>query len=179
MANESIIRNVPLRKLTMAAVAMGLAAVLQYVKVWQMPQGGSVSLEMIPLLFIALLEGPVTGIGAGVAFGLLKLLLEPYVVHPLQLILDYPLAFAFLGLAGFWPRRPWLGITLGVLGRLAAHVISGAIFFGSYAPKGMNVWIYSTGYNAAYIIPELILAVIILQILMRRRDLFVFRSGRQ
>ncbi len=155
----------PVYTITEIGVAVALSVVLSMIRVFRMPQGGSVSLEMLPIFYVALRSGGGVGLLAGLAFGLAKLLLGPYVVHPIQLLLDYPLAFAFLGLAGFFPKYPVIGIILGGLGRFAMHVLSGAIFFASYTPEGTNVWLYSATYNASYMVPELVIAVIVMLVL--------------
>lgn len=151
--------------LTEIGVAVALSVILGMIRIYRMPQGGSVSLEMLPIFYVALRSGGSVGILAGLVLGLAKLLLGPYIVHPLQLLLDYPLAFAFLGLAGFFRRYPVIGIILGGFGRFAMHVLSGVVFFASYAPEGANVWLYSATYNASYMVPELVIAVVIMLVL--------------
>ena len=158
------------RVLTEAAIAIALAFVLGLIKVFQMPMGGSISLEMIPLILLALRQGPLVGIVAGAAYGLLDLAIEPFVYHPVQVILDYPLAFGALGLAGFFQptvRGAVLGTVVAVLARFFCHFVSGVVFFASYAPKGWNVYLYSAAYNAAYLIPSLIIAVVVVVVLLR------------
>ncbi|HXL03879.1 MAG TPA: energy-coupled thiamine transporter ThiT [Bacillota bacterium] len=155
----------PAYRLTEIGVTVALSMILSMISIYRMPQGGSISLEMLPIFYVALRSGGGVGIMTGLTFGLLKLLLGPFVVHPLQLILDYPLAFAFLGLAGFFRRYQVLGIILGGLGRFAMHVISGAVFFATYAPEGTNVWVYSATYNASYMVPELIISIVVMLIL--------------
>jgi thiamine transporter len=132
--------------------------------------GGSISLEMIPLILLALRQGPLVGIVAGAAYGLLDLAIEPFIVHPVQVLLDYPLAFGALGLAGFFQptvRGAILGTVVAVLARFICHFISGVVYFASYAPEGWNVYIYSAAYNAAYLIPSLIIAVVVVLVLLR------------
>jgi thiamine transporter len=107
-------------------------------------------------------------LGAGAVAGLLQLILGGYVVHPLQALLDYPLAFGVLGLAALTPRPLWLGLTLGTFLRLVCHVLSGVVFFASYAPEGTNVWLYSTVYNGSYMLPNLGLSIILTYILWPR-----------
>ena len=158
------------RVLTEAALAIALAFVLGLIKVFQMPMGGSVSLEMIPLILLALRQGPLVGMVAGAAYGLLDLAIEPFIVHPVQVILDYPLAFGALGLAGFFQptaRGAIVGTVVAVLARFICHFISGVVYFASYAPEGWNVYIYSAAYNAAYLIPSLIVAVVVVLVLLR------------
>jgi thiamine transporter len=158
------------RVLTEAALAIALAFVLGLIKVFQMPMGGSISLEMIPLILLALRQGPLVGMVAGAAYGLLDLAIEPFIVHPVQVLFDYPLAFGALGLAGlFQPtvRGAVVGTVVAVLARFICHFISGVVFFASYAPEGWNVYIYSAAYNAAYLIPSLIVAVVVVLVLLR------------
>ncbi|NPV53364.1 MAG: energy-coupled thiamine transporter ThiT [Firmicutes bacterium] len=158
-------------------VAVALALVLQFVKVLKMPQGGSVSLEMVPTLYLALRRGPKAGVIGGALLGFGKLLVEPYIIHPVQLIMDYPLPFAAIGLAGFFRKRPLVGTALGSIARFLIHFLSGVIFFASYAPEGQSPVVYSAVYNASYIIPELIISAIVIEALMRSGRLFGGRKG--
>nr|MDQ3376922.1 energy-coupled thiamine transporter ThiT [Actinomycetota bacterium] len=151
------------RVLTEAALAIALAFVLGLIKIFQMPFGGSISLEMIPLILLALRQGPVVGVVAGSAYGLLNLAVQPVVVHPVQVLFDYPLAFGALGLAGFFRptvRGAVIGATVAVLARLVCHFVSGVVFFASYAPEGWNPYVYSGAYNAAYLVPSLVIALV-------------------
>jgi thiamine transporter len=158
------------RVLTEAALAVALAFVLGLIKVWKMPFGGSISLEMVPLILLALRQGPWVGIVAGAAYGLLDLAIEPFALHPVQVIFDYPLAFGVLGLAGlFQPtvRGAILGTVVAVSARYLCHFVSGVVFFASYAPEGWNPSLYSAAYNAAYLVPSLIVALIAVTVLLR------------
>ncbi len=147
-------------------LTIALAAVLQLIAVWQLPQGGSYSLTMLPLFVLAILRGPGAGLTAGALYGVVDFMMKPYLFHWAQVVLDYPLAFALVGLAGvsapswraamadgrvgvaFW-RSAVPGIVLGSLGRYAAHVLSGVIFFASYAIEaGQEPILYSLAYNA-------------------------------
>src|SRR5215213_1873367 len=158
------------RVLTEAALAIALAFVLGFVVLFKMPFGGSVSLEMIPLILLALRQGWKVGIVAGATYGLLDLAIDPYVVHPVQLLLDYPLAFGALGLAGLFKptvRGAILGATVAVLARFFCHFLSGVIFFASYAPEGMNPLFYSAAYNAAYLAPSLGIVIAVVLVLLK------------
>ena len=158
------------RVLTEAAFAVALAFVLGFVVLFKMPFGGSVSLEMIPLILLALRQGWKVGIVAGAAYGLLDLAIDPYVVHPVQFILDYPLAFGALGLAGLFKptvRGAVFGATVAVLARFACHFLSGVVFFASFAPEGWNPYLYSVAYNAAYLAPSLGIALVITVVLLK------------
>ena len=158
------------RVLTEAALAVALSFVLGFIVLFKMPFGGSVSLEMIPLILLALRQGWRVGVVAGAAYGLLDLVIDPYVVHPLQLLLDYPLAFGALGLAGLFKptiRGAVIGATVAVLARFVCHFLSGVIFFASYAPEGWNPYLYSAAYNAAYLAPSLAIAILVTVVLLK------------
>jgi thiamine transporter len=159
------------RVLTEAALAVALAFVLGLIKVFEMPFGGSISLEMVPLILLALRQGPWVGILAGAAYGLLDLATPPvFAVHPVQVLFDYPLAFGVLGLAGLFEstvRGAILGTIVAVLARFLCHFVSGVVYFASYAPEGWNPYLYSAAYNAAYLVPSLIIALVAVVALLR------------
>ena len=164
-------------------MAIALSSVLSLVKLFAMPQGGSVTAaSMLPILFVALAFGPAWGIGIGAVYGLLQFVIEPYSAHWASIILDYPLAFGLLGLAGFfalpkakrledrqilhrlgslhWPMVI-VAVLTGMLGRTISHVISGVVFYAAYAGD-QNPLIYSLVYNLSYMIPEAVITLIIL-----------------
>lgn len=158
------------------AVAIALAAVLSLVRV-KLPHlvyGGSVSLHTLPILFLSLRRGPRAGILAGAAYGVVNFVMTPYFVHPVQLVLDYPAAFASLGLAGLAASAgsgPWTIAAAAAgasLARLGSHVLSGVVYFGHLAPEGTPVWKYSLLYNASYMLPETLIAAAAIPWLMRR-----------
>src|SRR5215213_9998587 len=161
------------RVLTEAAIAVALSFVLGFFVLFKMPFGGSVSLEMIPLILLSLRQGWKVGIVAGTAYGLLDLAIDPFVVHPLQLLLDYPLAFGVLGLAGLFKptvRGAVLGATVAVLARFFCHFLSGVVFFASYAPDDWNPLLYSAAYDAAYLAPSLLIAIVVVVVLLKALD---------
>jgi len=153
-------------------IAMALAAVLHFVKLWEMPQGGAITLgTMVPLFILALRRGPGVGVLAGALYGLLEgwiLSGGRFFYHPVQVVLDYPLAFGLLGLAGFFPKYAAFGVTVGALARYLSHVVSGVVFFASYAPKGQPVWLYSLGYNATYLGPDFFVAIVLTLLVWER-----------
>ncbi len=156
-----------------SAIMIALAAVLFSVKLYTYPQGGSVTLgSMIPILLLALRMGPRVGIVAGMIFSVIVLSLEPFVYYPAQFLLDYPLAFGALGLAGLFRGRGELGALLGVGagvgGRFVCHFLSGVVFFASFAPVGESAVVYSAVYNASYLIPELVISATAMLVLVRR-----------
>ena len=155
------------KKITYSGIAIAIATVLSLIEIFRMPQGGSVTL--ISMVFIALIGyfyGTAQGVICGFSYGLIQLALGGYVVHPVQLLLDYPIAFAALGLAGLFAKhRKGLvyGYLLGTLIRLMMHIISGVVFFAEYAVDA-NPFIYSTIYNGSYIGVEAVITLIILLI---------------
>ena len=145
---------------------MALAIVTSFIKFASLPFGGSITLfSMLFICLIGYVYGVKAGIMTGVAYGILQFITEPYIYAPLQVLLDYPLAFGALGLSGLFSNKKHglvAGYVAGVLGRYLCHVFSGYIFFASYTPEGMNPVVYTLGYNATYILPELIVTVVIL-----------------
>ena len=141
------------RLLVEIALTIALSAVLHYVRIWQMPFGGTVSLEMLPIFVLALRRGVGPALVAGLLFGVVDYFLEPYVVHWVQFFLDYPIAFTAVGLAGLWAPL-WrrfidagktglavavvipLAVLTGAVPRFLAHFVSGVVFFATVAMGG-------------------------------------------
>lgn len=169
MKGEGFMRRNSLSTLIEGALMVGIATILSFIKLFEAPYGGSVTLgSMVPILLYSLRNGAAKGITAGVAYGFLQLVIEPYVVHPVQLILEYPMAFGLLGLAGLFGKNYWAGVTIGILGRFISHFLAGVIFFGSYAPEGMNAVVYSLVYNGAYLLPELAISLLAVRFVFYR-----------
>jgi len=166
------------RMLVFMGLMIALASVLHLFRLYQMPQGGSVTLgAMIPLLLIAWRYGPIGGYLAGFVYGLINLIQNPYILHPVQVLFDYPLPYMALGLAGHFRDRILLGAIVGISARFVCHLISGVAFFASYAPIGVSPYWYSMVFNATYLIPELIICLVILSVLPVKRMLFQMRQG--
>ena len=146
------------KALTVSALLAALALGLGQLKLFEMPFGGTVTVfSMLPLALCGYYLGIRRGVLAGCVVGLLNLLFNPYVIHPLQLLIDYPFAFGALGLAGvFRNRKNGLvkGYLLGLFGRYLCAVASGIVFFGSYAPEGFNAVTWSLWYNFTYLAAE-------------------------
>lgn len=157
-------------KLAFSGASIALATVTaNFIKTPSLPFGGSTT--FFSMLFAALpgyLFGPVTGIAAALAHGLIQFISKPYFIHPVQVLLDYILAFGSLGLSGvLWKSKNALakGYTLGVLGRFFFVTISGFIFYTSYIGvpgTDMAAMLSSFLYNLSYILPEYILTMILL-----------------
>lgn len=165
-----------LHGLAEAGVLIALATVLSLVKVFSLPQGGSVTAaSMVPILFLALRRGPALGLLGGAAYGLVQLAVEPMVFHPAQVLLDYPVAFGLLGLAGFFRNRPMLGVAAGIAGRFASHWLSGVIFFAAFAGT-RHPAVHSAIYNGSYLLPELLVSAVVVSLLGRLLSLNVARA---
>jgi thiamine transporter len=154
-----------IKQLAFSSVAMTMAVVTSFFTVYDLPFGGSITLfRMFFICLIGYLYGTKSGIITGVAYGILDFILKPYAITLIQPILDYPIAFGCLGLAGLFSKSEYgiiKGYLLGVTGRYICHVITGIVYFHEYA-GGKNVILYSLTYNASYIVPEAILTVLIL-----------------
>ena len=157
-----------IKQLAFCAMCLALANVLSEIKIFDMPTGGSITLlSMFVIALPGILFGLVPGIVTAVAYGILQLIIDPYVLYPMQLVVDYILAFGALGLSGlFYGKKGAVikGYIAAVIGRYIFSVISGWIFFGAYAWEGWNPLPYSLAYNAAYIFAEAAFTVIILAI---------------
>lgn len=155
------------RMIANAALCMALAFILSCVKLYEMPQGGSITpASMLPIFMFAYAYGMGPGVAMGFAYGLLQFIQGGYYEHPIQLLLDYPLAFAMLGLAAVARKFPdsWgmiPGIVLGTVGRFICAFISGIVFYGMYAPEGQSVFVYSAVYNGLYLIPEAAICMVL------------------
>lgn len=155
------------RMLALGAVCMALSNVLSMIKLFDMPQGGSVTpASMLPLMLFAYVYGVGPGMTVGAVYGVMQFMIEPYFLSVPQMLLDYPIAFAMVGLAGLFSKSEnralglTAGVVLGSLGRFVAAVLSGVVFFAEYAGD-QNPWVYSIGYNGAYMLPECIICVVL------------------
>jgi len=160
------------KKIVFSAIAIALAIIIATViKLPSLPFGGSVTLfSMLIICLVGYWYGPATGLIAAVAYGILQFITGPYVVHPLQILLDFPLAFGALGLSGFFCNKKHgliIGYVSGVLGRFVFHTISGLIFYTNYVGNFQSdiaaIWA-SIFYNLSYLLPEAILTIILISI---------------
>jgi thiamine transporter len=159
-------------------VAMGGALAYVSHSFFSLPQGGSINLGMVPIFWLALRRGPKIGIFAGAVLGVVDLAIEPFVVHPIQFVLDYPLAFACLGLAGFFRGfsrvGPVIGVVVGGTGRFLCHFTSGLVYFPYYAPAGMSPLVYSIVYNGTYMVPSIIICAATIVLLQKSKTLNIY-----
>ncbi|MDO5040602.1 MAG: energy-coupled thiamine transporter ThiT [Peptoniphilus sp.] len=159
------------KALTQAGIMIALSQILSYVKFFEMPQGGSVTVaSMVPVIFYSLLWGPKYGLLACTVYGFLQLILGGEVYHTMSIFLDYIFAFGLLGIAGFFNKdfkSAMLGSTLAMLLRYLMHFISGVTLFYMYAPEGQPVWLYSLLYNS-FMVVEIAISLPVLAFLYKR-----------
>ena len=174
--------------IAIAGVCVSLSFALSYIKLFELPYGGSITLfSMLPVMLFSYIYGIKKGLIVGVLYGILQAIQDPFIVHPAQFLLDYPVAFAMLGYAGSIKNvnslnsKPRLKFTLSAIIagflRWISHVFSGVFAFGAYALDAVgksegifsvlapannptaNFWIYSTVYNT-YVFIDLILVIV-------------------
>lgn len=173
-------KTVNAKQLAFAAGALALAIVTSYIKLFHLPMGGSVTLfSMFFVTLIGYWYGPTVGIMAGVAYGLLQMILDPYIISLPQMLIDYPFAFGALGLSGLFSEKKngmIIGYIVSVFGRFVFAVLSGVIFFGMYAPEGMSPLVYSVSYNGAYLAAEAAITIILLCVPAVRKALATVKT---
>jgi thiamine transporter len=163
------------------AILIALSTVLSFVKVWNMPWGGSITLlSMLPVALISVRHGLKQGLFCSFIYACIQLafgiVLDGLLGWGLTLgmlfaciFLDYILAFTAIGLSGAFAKYGLkgtiLGTAMGVIIRFACHILSGVYVFASAGKlwdgfETQNVWLYSTVYNSCYMLPEIVLTLI-------------------
>jgi thiamine transporter len=164
------------RILAEIVIFVALATALSFIIIFQLPEGGSITLgSMVPILWLSFRRGPKIGLFAGAVYGMVQLAVMPQIYYLPQVLLDYPLAFGCLGLAGFF-QKGWTitGVVVAITGRFIMHLISGGLYFGSFAPVGMNPWVYSALYNGSYLLPELGISLFLIFLLQKSKALKIY-----
>lgn len=170
-----------LRLLLEIAIMGAISFVLDQIGV-SAPQGGSITLSMLPIIVMAFRRGIGAGMLTGLTSGVLQMISAGRVYHIVQAALDYLLAYTLVGVAAL--TLGWLlsskvkgnkrsmvtaivvGTVIGGVLRFLIHFIAGMVFFGSYAPAGQPVWLYSLLYNGGFMIPSIILSAIVAALLL-------------
>jgi len=156
------------KALAFTAICIAMAYVLREISPFRMPQGGRFAIgSTFFLALVGYLYGVKMGILAGVSFGLLRLIGSNSLFHPMQIILDFPLAFGVFGISGFFKKSEHglqTGYIFGSFLRFLMHFLSGIIFFAQYAPEGTHPWAHSALYNASYISVELAITLVIISV---------------
>ncbi len=163
------------------AMMIAMSTVLSLVKLFTLPQGGSVTCaSMVPLVIVSYRHGLKWGLGTAFAHSLLQMLLEfnpppagTFWALMGVILLDYVIAFTALGAAAFF-RKPFKNKAAGAAAGAAAvgvirflcSFLSGIMIWSSYAPEGTPVWLYSLTYNGSYMLPEVIITSVVTMILV-------------
>lgn len=159
------------KQLIFCAMAMALAFVTSYIKIFEMPWGGSVTLcSMLFIVMAANWYGVKTGILVGLAYGLLQFIQEPYVLSLFQVCCDYVLAFAALGVAGFFSKSPRglvKGYIAAVFARGAFHALGGYLYWMSYMPENFPQAlksVYPIVYNYSFLLAEALITAAVISV---------------
>lgn len=159
------------KQLAFSAVAIALAMVTSMIKLFHMPMGGSVTLfSMLFIVLIGYWYGLSGGLTAAIAYGILQMVLDPYILSVPQMFVDYIFAFGALGLSGLFSKSEKYGLLKGyivaVLGRYFFAVLSGVIFFGAYAEGSgfSGPLTYSLAYNGAYLAAEAAITIVVIML---------------
>lgn len=174
MANNPA--HLKVRALCEGAILIAIAQVLSYVKLYTLPNGGSLTPAMFPILLFALRWGLAPGLLGGFVFGVLQLIFDSaYALGWQSMLLDYLLAFTPLGLAGIFKGKAWgifPGTVIGCAGRFVVHFISGVTIYRIIEPTAVpglgtydNASLYSLVYNGSYMLPNALLALAIAALL--------------
>lgn len=140
------------RDIAFAAICLALAYALSFIRILRMPQGGTITpASILPLLLYSYLFGFRKGLFVGLIYSLLQIIQDPQIYHPIQVLLDYPLAFAGVAAGGLFRKYGKGGFIAGcvvfAVVRFLCHFLSGIVFFGIWAPEGMPVALYSLMYQ--------------------------------
>lgn len=162
------------RAIALAGVCTAISFALSYIKfeaLWL--QGGSITLvSFLPICLYSYIYGMKKGLLVGLIYGMLQAIQDPFIVHPAQFLLDYPIAFSMITMSGLltdlgvMENLPRLKFTLGAIFtgtfRYVAHVISGVFAFGAYAmdAEATNFLIFSAGYNS-YVFVDIALVIVV------------------
>ncbi|MEL4105268.1 energy-coupled thiamine transporter ThiT [Oscillospiraceae bacterium WX1] len=165
------------------AMMIAMSVVLSFIKLYEFPQGGAVTLaSMAPLVLVSYRHGIKWGLAAAFVYSLLQMILPPGFYPPPAktfmafagvVLLDYVIAFTVLGTAAFFGKpfkNKVLSAAVGAVAvtvlRLTCHFFSGILIWGSYAPEGTPVWLYSLTYNGTYMVWEIIITAVVVAILV-------------
>ena len=167
------------KSISYAAICIAMSFALSYIAMWKMPQGGSLTLaSLLPLMLYSYMFGTRKGVLAAVIYGFLQAMQDLWFIHPAQFLLDYPIAFAAIGLTGMFAKvkaldkLPQVKFALGAIVagtlRFASHVLAGAFAFSEFSTLD-NVWLYSLGYNA-FVFPDIAISIVVGAILLSSKS---------
>jgi thiamine transporter len=176
------------------ALMIAMSTVLSMFKIFEMPQGGSITCaSMVPLVLISYRHGFNWGVSTAFAHSLLQMLIK-FNMPPantlwaflLVILLDYVIAFTVLGTASFF-GKPFknraVSVAVGTLAvtfvRFICSFLSGILIWQDYAPKDIPLWLYSLTYNGGYMLPEMIITTVVAVILIRVLDRVEHRAPKK
>ena len=169
--------NKKIKAMTEGAILVAAATALSYVKLLELPQGGSVCIGMLPIFLFCARWGWKESFLTAFAYGMLQLIFDgAYAVGPTSMVMDYVLAFGVLGVACFFRKRKggvFTGTAVGCLCRFVVHFISGVTIYRIYEPTQLfnttftNPWIYSAAYNGSYMAIAMVLCLVITALLYK------------
>ena len=158
-----------LRCLTEGAIFVALAQVLSYIKLFELPQGGSITVAMLPIFIFCARWGFGPGMLASIVYSVLQLVFDGAYAWGWQSMLgDYIVAFSVLGVAGLFSGQRYgffIGTAVGSLARFLVHYVVGATVWAEYMPEsffGMTMhspWFYSLLYNGSYMLIDMLLCL--------------------
>lgn len=175
------------KSIVYAAVCIAMSFALSYIRFFRLPQGGSITfVSLLPLMIYSHIFGIRKGVLAGFIYGLLQAIQDPWIVHPIQFLLDYPVAFCMIGFAGIFKSFPKFkdniilkfivgGIFCSIL-RYACHVITGIIVFKAYAPSNFNAVAWGFLYNL-FVFADIAIAIVAGGILLSSKSFVKQMSG--
>lgn len=163
--------HLKLRALCEGAVMVAIAQIVSYIKLFEFPNGGAISLGMLPIFIFCSRWGFASGMLSSFAYAILQLLLDGAYAWGWQSIVgDYILAFAVIGIAGLFHGKKngfFIGVVAGSVARFIIAYLVGVLVWGEYMPEsffGMTMttpWIYSAIYNGSYILIDIILCLVV------------------
>ena len=153
------------RSVVYGAIAIAMSFALSYIKLQELPQGGSITFaSLLPLMIYCCMFGTRRGTIACLIYGVLQAIQDPWIIHPMQFLLDYPLAFGMIGISGIFIEKNVFkfkgkmqnfnqlfgfacGAIIAVVGRYICHVLSGIFAFAKYSNMS-SALVYSLSYNS-------------------------------
>lgn len=169
--------NKKIKAMTEGAILVAAATALSYVKLLELPQGGSVCIGMLPIFLFCARWGWKESFLTAFAYGMLQLIFDgAYAVGPTSMVMDYVLAFGVLGVACFFRKMKggvFTGTVVGCICRFVVHFISGVTIYRIYEPTEVfnttftNPYLYSAVYNGSYVFIDMVLCLVITALLYR------------
>ncbi|MCJ7634489.1 energy-coupled thiamine transporter ThiT, partial [Candidatus Bathyarchaeota archaeon] len=167
-------KRFPTKILAETSVVVALSFILKDIlpPIYRLPQGGSITIAgLVPLIWFSLRRGVRYSVFAGFIFGFIHMVFGGYVINPFQGLIDYPIAYAAIGLAGLSKKYPLIGVGIGIMGRFLISFLSGILFFTGTTIEGI---LASAIYNGIYLIGEFVITIIVIYLLIKRRLIDIY-----